>query len=141
MRVIVKWKNQTRTFNIEYNVGDIVKIVDYGSRWADQKRVFLNTTFPIRGVPFDGENEIIKTDYEILNVRCSNLAWKIVDIGYYVREGNTNDKLFKNTLVIRLRDRERHEMLFVYSCLENFHDMVVIRKAKKQLEEYIINLD
>ena len=62
MRVIVKWKNQTRTFNIEYNVGDIVKIVDYGSRWADQKRVFLNTTFPIRGVPFDGANEIIKTD-------------------------------------------------------------------------------
>lgn len=88
MKVIVKWKNHTRIFNIEYNVGDIVKIVDYGSRWADQKRIFLSTTFPIRGVPFDAENEIIKTDYATLNVRYSNLAWKIVDIGYYVREGN-----------------------------------------------------
>lgn len=141
MKIIVKWKNQTRTFNIEYNVGDIVKIVDYGSRWADQKRIFLSTTFPIRGVPFDGENEIIKTDYKILNDRYSNLAWKIVDIGYYVREGNTDDKLLKTTLVIRLRDRERHEMLFVYDSYDSTHDMVVIRKAKKQLEEYIINLN
>lgn len=141
MKVIVKWKNQTRTFNIEYNVGDIVKIVDYGSRWANQQLIFPNTTFPIRGVPFDAENEIIKTDYKRLNIRCSNLAWKIVDIGYYVREGNTNDKLVKSALVIRLRDRERHEMLFVYDSYDSTHDMVVIRKAKKQLEEYIINLD
>ena len=141
MKVIVKWKNQTRIFNIEYNVGDVVKIVDYGSRWACQERVFLNTTFPIRGVPFDAENEIIKTDYSILNVRCSNLAWKIVDIGYYVKQDNTDDKLLKNTLVIRLRDRERHEMLFVYDSYDSTHDIVVIRKAKKQLEEYIINLD
>lgn len=92
-------------------------------------------------MPFDAENEIIKTDYEILNVRYSNLAWKIVDIGYYVMEGNTDDKLLKSTLVIRLRDRERHEMLFVYDSYDSTHDMVVIRKAKKQLEEYIINLD
>ena len=141
MKVIVKWKNHTRTFNIEYNVGDIVKIVDYGSRWASQKKIFLNTTFPIRGVPFDAENEIIETDYATLNVKYSNLAWKIVDIGYYVMEGNTDDKLLKSTLVIRLRDRERHEMLFVYDSYDSTHDMVVIRKAKKQLEEYIINLD
>jgi hypothetical protein len=141
MKVIVTWEDKTRVFDIDYNIGDVVKVTNYGDRWSNQDRVFQCTTFPIKGVPFDEENEIVKTSYDDLNETCKNLEWKIVDIGYYVRQGNTSDKLQRHTLVIRLRDRFWHELLMVYDNLDIDHAMKIVRKSKKEIDEYVININ
>ena len=93
-----------------------------------------------RGVPFDDQNEVVKTPYEYLNDTWKDVTWKITDIGYYVREGNTLDKLGRRTLVIRLRDRFWHELLLVYDDLDIDHAMKIVRKSKKELKEYRIDL-
>jgi hypothetical protein len=76
--------------------------------------------------------------YFTLNKWIPDLEWKIIDIGYM--SPNVEDKLIKQTLVIRFRDRQYHNMLFVYNPFERNNDMEVIRKTKSYVEKYVINL-
>lgn len=140
MKVFVTWQDKIRVFDIDYDIGDVVKVTNYGDRWSNQGHVFQCTTFPIKGVPFDDQNEVVKTPYDYLNDTWKDVTWKIADIGYYVREGNTLDKLGRRTLVIRLRDRFWHELLLVYDESDNDHAMKIVRKSKKELKEYRIDL-
>jgi hypothetical protein len=78
--------------------------------------------------------------YLTLNERIPDLEWKIIDIGYMSMLGTVGDKLSRHRLVIRLRDRQYHNMLFVYNPFERYHDMEVIRKTKSYVEKYVINL-
>lgn len=128
---------ETNKFNIEYSVGDIVKVEQYGDRWADQDRVFENAVFPIKDVPFNAKNEILTTPYDICDEKYKNLEWKVVDVGYFFTEG----KWIKETLIIRLRDRLNHEMLFVYDRRDMEHGLKILRKAKNTVNEYNINVN
>lgn len=128
---------ETNKFNIEYSIGDVVKVEKYGLRWAEQDWVFKNAVFPIKDVPFDSENDILTTPYDICNERYKNLEWKVVDVGYLFTE---NDYA-KSTLIIRLRDRLNHEMLFVYNRMDKEHGLKILRKAKNTVNEYNININ
>ena len=141
MQIVVQWKKNYKTFNIEYNIGDVVKVTDYGHRWAFQETVSKSTTYVKEGIPFDARNEMVKLPYDVLNEEYNDLPWKIVNVGYYIDKGNLIDKLRRTTLVIRLRDRQFHEILMCYNSISYYNGMKVIRKAKKPSEEYIINLD
>ena len=140
MKVIVTWEDKTRVFDIDYNIGDVVKVTNYGDRYADQAIVFSRSIFPIKDKPFNPNNEVLKTCYLTCNERYYDLEWKIIDIGYVVPEHNSN-KLSKNSLVIRLIDRRFREMLFVYDPIDINHGMKVLRKAKKEVDEYVININ
>lgn len=140
-KVIVKWKNRQREFAIDYNIGDVVKITNYGTRWASQEYTFNNTTFICHnGIPFNLEDEYLKMPYFILNACILDLEWKIIDIGY-MSIPRTADRLLRNRLVIRLRDRQYHNMLFVYNPFNMNHHMKVVRTTKRYVEEYVINLN
>lgn len=146
MKVIVKWENSPfksigeREFYIEYSIGDIIQVTNYGDRYADQAIVFPKTIFPIKNKPFNPNNEVLKTYYTTCNEIYRNLEWKIIDIGYVVSE-NIPNKLSKNSLVIRLIDRRFREMLFVYDPRDINHGMKVLRKSKKEDDEYVININ
>jgi hypothetical protein len=141
MQIVVQWKKNYKTFNIEYNIGDVVKVTDYGHRWAFQETVSKSTTYVKEGIPFDARNEMVKLPYDVLNEEYNDLPWKIVNVGYYIDKGNLIDKLRRTTLVIRLRDSQFHEILMCYNSISYYNGMKVIRKIKKPSEEYIINLD
>ena len=146
MKVIVKWENspsqinKIREFDIEYSIGDIIQVTNYGDRYADQAIVFSRSIFPIKDKPFNPNNEVLKTYYLRCNERYHDLEWKIIDIGYVVPEYNPN-KLSKNSLVIRIIDRRFREMLFVYDPRDVNHGMKVLRKSKKEVGEYVININ
>lgn len=146
MKVIVKWENSPwestnkREFDIEYSIGDIIQVTNYGDRYADQANVFCRSIFPIKDKPFNHNNEVLKTSYLTCNERYHDLEWKIIDIGYVVPEYVPN-KLSKNSLVIRLIDRRFREMLFVYDIRDHNHGMKILRKSKKEADEYIININ
>ena len=140
MKVIVKWKGRQKEFVIFYNIGDVVIITNYGARWASQGYTFNNTTFTCHNdIPFNLDDEYLKLSYFTLNELIPDLEWKIIDIGYFVNQ-EVVDKLFKETLVIRLRDRQYHNMLLLYNPIERDGDMKVVRKVKSHVEEYVINL-
>lgn len=141
MQIVVQWKKNYKTFNIEYNIGDVVKVTDYGHKCALQEIVSKSTTYVKEDMQFNARNEMAKLPYEVLNEQYNDLPWKIVNVGYYVEKDNHINKLRNNTLVIRLRNRQFHEILMVYNSISYYNGMKVIRKAKKQSEEYIINLD
>ena len=138
MKVVVEDKLNHRDFDIEYTIGDIVKVTEYGDRWAAQEKVFSGTVFPIANVPFNGKHEVSETSYLECNEVFHDLEWKITDIGYFV--GNSNDKLSERRLVIRLIDRFKREMLMVYDSIDYDHSLKVVRKSKKEIEEYTINI-
>ena len=146
MKVIVKWENspwdanKIKEFDIEYSIGDIIQVTNYGDRYADQAIVFSRSIFPMKDKPFNPNNEVLKTYYIKCNEIYHNLEWKIIDIGYILPEYNIN-KLSKNSLVIRLIDRRFREMLFVYDLRDVNHGMKVLRKSKKEADEYIININ
>ena len=141
VKVIVKWKNKQKEFAIDYNIGDVVKITNYGTRWASQEYTFNNTTFICHNdIPFNLEDEYLKMPYFTLNKWIRDLEWKIIDIGYMSIQGAL-DRLLKQTLVIRLRDRQYHNMLLVYNPFHMNHDMEVVRTTKRYVEEYVINLN
>ena len=136
VKVIVKWKDRQREFAIDYNVGDVVKITNYGSRCASQRYTLNSTIFICHNdIPFNLEDEYLKMPY----YRIPDLEWKIIDIGYTVPIAS--DKLFRQTLVIKLRDRQYHNMLFVYNPFEKNHNMKVVRTTRSYVEEYIININ
>lgn len=146
MKVIVKWENspsqlnKIKEFDIEYSIGDIIQVTNYGDRYGDQAIVFSRAIFPIKDKSFNSNNEVLKTYYLTCNKIYHNLEWKIIDIGYVVSE-NIHDKLSKNFLVIRLIDRSFREMLFVYDSRDVNHGMKVLRKSKKEVDEYVININ
>ena len=74
---------------------------------------------------------------DICDEKYKNLEWKVVDVGYFFTEGNWR----KETLIIRLRDRLNHEMLFVYDRRDVEHGLKILRKAKNTVNEYNINVN
>ena len=75
-------------------------------------------------MPLNIDNEIVHSTYFDCNKIYSNMAWKIIDIGYHN----------SHTLLFRLRNRGKDDLIFIYDCHDKTHDLKRIRKSKKIIE-------
>lgn len=115
---------KSKTIELPFSIGDIVRVYDYGNRYTYQREVFNGTTFTITSKDFNHPNEISETPYFKCNEIYATHEWKIIDVGIF----NSSYKL-----VLRLKDREFREMLFTYYISDNEHGFYTIRHAKKQV--------
>jgi hypothetical protein len=113
---------------LQFSIGDIVRVYEYGNRFACQRKVFDGTKFTITSKDFNHPNKISETPYMKCNEIYAAHEWKIIDVGIF-------DSTCK--LVLRLKDREFCEMLFTYDTFEKYHGFYTIRRAKNQV--YSIN--
>ena len=113
-----------KTLQLLFSIGDIVRVYDYGYRYASQRRVFNGTTFTITSKNFNYPNEISETSYMRCNEIYATHEWKIIDVGIF-------DSSCK--LVLRLKDREFREMLFTYDIYDKEHGFYTIRHAKNKV--------
>ena len=114
-----------KTIVLPFSIGDIVRVYDYGYRYACQRKVFDGTTFAITSKNFNYPNEISEMPYLRCNEIYATHEWKIIDVGIF---GPSYCKL-----ALRLRDREFREMLFTYGIFDEEHGFYTIRHAKKQV--------
>jgi len=132
--IVTKWGAQSRD-NLEFSIGDIVKITDYGCRFANQVHVAKGIVFPLGGEIYLDE-QIIHTQYNKCNELYGSMEWKIIDVGYFRDTIITKQHSFG----IRLRNRKKGELLFVYDPSEKEHGLSLVRKAKKQVGTYYVNI-
>lgn len=115
--------------DVDYSIGDIVKITDYGSRAAEQNRTCDKVQFPLtNSMPLNIDNDIVHSTYHKCNEIYSGMEWKIIDIGYHN----------SHTLLFRLRNRGKDDLIFIYDCHDKTHDLKRVRKAKKDVVEHTI---
>jgi hypothetical protein len=100
---------------MKYSIGDIVKVVDYGNRVADQG-ITGNAFKSKLTLPLNLDNKFTNTSYTICNEEYANQEWKIIDI----------IEVFTGTM-FRLRTRNREDMLLLCS-VGGLH---LVRKGKK----------
>jgi len=118
-----------RYIDVDYSIGDIVKIIDYGSRAAQQNIICNKVQFPLtNSMPLNIDNEIVHSTYHKCNEIYSGMEWKIIDIGL----------CNFHALLFRLRNRRKDDLIFVYDCHDKTHDLKRVRKAKKDVVEHTI---
>ncbi len=132
--IVTKWGAQSRD-KLEFSIGDIVKITDYGCRFANQVSVSKDIVFPLGGEIYLDE-QIIHTQYKKCNEVYGSMEWKIIDVGYFSNTIITKQRSFG----IRLRNRKKGELLFAYDPSEKEHGLSLVRKAKKQVGTYYVNI-
>ena len=113
-----------KIIELPFSIGDIVRVYDYGNRYASQRRVFNGTKFTITSKNFNYPNKISETPFLKCNEIYATHEWKIIDVGIF-------DSSYK--LVLRLRDREFYEMLFTYEIFDKDHGFYTIRHAKNKV--------
>lgn len=138
MIVTVNKKGESKTYDVIFSIGDVVKVTNYGGRYANQQFTGSSSSFVHDGKKLYLDHEISTTDYELCNVMFSDIEWKIIDVGYYV--GNYFPR---REIMLLLRNREKKDMLFVYDPREpdEEHDLKVVRKSKKEIENYTVNIN
>ena len=131
MKVILKQKEHIlKQAELPFSIGDIVTLNTYGIRFVDQDIINKECSF------YDG-TKLNKWDtqrfyYETLDKKYGDLQWKIEDIGIY---GNCYSYDF---YCVKLINRDKKELLIQYRC--DAFDLKIVRKCKKQCEEYIIQM-
>ena len=106
---------------MEYSIGDIVKVIDYGSRVCNQEhviKVFGKLFHLTSDLPFNIDNEINKTDYRICDKKYANMEWKIIDCA-----------ITSFNVILRLRTRTKYDMLLIY---DTHASLQIVRKSKKR---------
>ena len=136
MIVTVNKKGETATYDLPFSIGDIVRVTDYGDRFADQKYTAEHSTFTQKGLTVNFEHEISKTNYLECDKKFSSVEWRVVDVGYLL-----TDSFPRREVAVLLRTREKLDMFFVFSNDDIEHGLEIIRKAKKQIENYTININ
>ena len=136
MIVTVNKRGETATYDLPFSIGDIVRVTDYGDRFADQKYTAEHSTFTQKGLTVNFEHEISKTNYLACDKKFSSVEWKVVDIGYLLA-----GTFPRREVAVLLRTREKLDMFFVFSNDDIEHGLEIIRKAKKQIENYTININ
>lgn len=136
MIVTVNKRGETATYDLPFSIGDIVRVTDYGDRFADQKYTAEHSTFTQKGLTVNFEHEINKTNYLICNNKFSSVEWRVVDVGYLL-----NDCFPRREVAVLLRTREKLDMFLVFSNYDRKHGIEIVRKAKKQIENYTININ
>ena len=136
MNVTVVKENEFETYDLPYSIGDIVRVTEFGDRFAEQKYTAEHSTFTQKGLTVNFEHEINKTNYLICNNKFSSVEWRVVDVGYLL-----NDCFPRREVAVLLRTREKLDMFFVFSNYDRKHGLEIVRKAKKQIENYTININ
>ena len=136
MIVTVNKRGETATYDLPFSIGDIVRVTEYGDRFADQKCTAKHSTFAQKGLTVNFEHEINKTSYLTCNSKFSSVEWRVVDVGYYL-----TDSFPRREVVVLLRTRDKLDMFLVFSNYDRKHGLEIIRKAKKQIENYTININ
>jgi hypothetical protein len=136
MNVTVVKENEFETYDLPYSIGDIVRVVDYGDRFADQEHTYSRSTFAQKGFKLNLRHEISETMYLECDKKYSSVEWRVVDVGYFL-----GDTFPRRDVMVLLRTREKLDMLFVFSNLDREHGLEIVRKAKKQIENYTININ
>ena len=136
MIVTVYKRGETATYDLPFSIGDIVRVTDYGDRFADQKYTAEHSTFTQKGLTVNFEHEISKTNYLTCDEKFSSVEWRVVDVGYIL-----TDSFPRREVAVLLRTREKLDMFFVFSNDDIEHGLEIIRKAKKQIENYTININ
>lgn len=130
MRVVVKKHgNAIRSILLPFSIGDIVNVKDYGWKLYFQEDAYRITSF-YKGDSLNCGSVASLPSY-FCNEQFANLQWMVKDVGTIAARDND--------LVIRICDRNREELLILChtDCLNECFN--VVRKAKKQVEEHIIN--
>lgn len=107
---------------MRYTIGDIVKVIDYGSRVANQEDLFtfIKSRFGLTSkTPLNIDDTINVTPFKICNSKYANVEWKIVDFAIVWSE-----------ILLRLRNRNKGEMLFLYD--KGGANLRLVRKARKE---------
>jgi hypothetical protein len=136
MIVTVNKKGETATYDLPFSIGDIVRVTEFGDRFAEQKYTAEHSTFTQKGLTVNFEHEINKTNYQICTNKFSSVEWRVVDVGYLL-----NDFFPRREVAVLLRTREKLDMFFVFSNYDRKHGLEIVRKAKKQIENYTININ
>jgi hypothetical protein len=136
MIVTVNKREETATYDLPFSIGDIVRVTEFGDRFAEQKYTAEHSTFTQKGLTVNFEHEINKTNYQICNNKFSSVEWRVVDVGYLL-----NDFFPRREVAVLLRTREKLDMFFVFSNYDRKHGLEIVRKAKKQIENYTININ
>lgn len=136
MIVTVNKGGETATYVLPFSIGDIVRVTDYGDRFADQEYTAEHSTFTQKGLTVNFKHEISRTNYLICNNKFSSVEWRVVDVGYLL-----NDCFPRREVVVLLRTREKLDMFFVFTNHDREHGLKIIRKAKKQIKNYTININ
>lgn len=136
MIVTVNKRGETATYDLPFSIGDIVRVTKYGDRYADQKYTAEHSTFTQKGLTVNFEHEINKTSYLTCNNKFSSVEWRVVDVGYLL-----TDTFPRREVAVLLRTREKLDMFFVFTNYDEEHGLEIIRKAKKQMENYTININ
>lgn len=108
-----------------YSIGDVVNVLDYGSRVAGQKYIlqFYGAQFSLTSeLPFNIVHEFNETDYYVCNAKYTNVEWKIIDY-----------TICFDGVMLRLRTRNKEDMLFLYR--KGDASLHLVRKSKKETFE------
>lgn len=133
MKIIIKKQGfQDVQYNIPFSIGDIVRVVSYGNRFCAQQKCYESTSF------YDGKSlNLAKFDcinYDVCDGIYHDLQWIVSDIGVM------EDMSYTRFLVVKITTRNKEELLIQYKTDEPTRCLEVVRKGKKQINEYIINL-
>lgn len=117
-------------YNVPFSIGDIINVVSYGDKFVDQERTYRVCSF-YKGVPLNIWEDGKFIYYGRCNELFGKMEWKIMDVGVYC---------FSNLyLAVKLINRNKEELLVQYHISKKRDTFKVVRKAKKQVEVYIIN--
>lgn len=133
--IVTKYGIQTKDY-LEFSIGDIVKITDYGCRIAIQVSASKDVVFPLGEETYLDE-EIVHSDYHRCNELYGSMEWKIADVGCFKQTIVSKP----HRLILKLRNRKKGELLFVYDPSEREHGLSLVRKTKKQVGTYYVNID
>ena len=100
---------------MEYSIGDIVKVNDYGNRAANQV-IVSKAVEPKLTLPLNLDNKFTNVSYIICNQLYVNQEWKIIDI-----------IKIHNGAILRLRTRNREDMFFIIAD----HNSTCLRLVRK----------
>ena len=134
MNVFVTKDGCTTLHNVDFSIGDIVKITNYGSRAANQASCARDALFPTGGT-VNLDEVIVRTEYRKCNELYHSIWWKIVDVGFL----KSNTPRSNGSVVLRLMNRTKGELIFIYDPRDSKHDIALVRKSKKQIDNYSIN--
>jgi len=108
MDICVTKKEENKVLRMEFSIGDIVKVKDYGTRFVDQEYVSRNFVFP-KKIDFNLDKKVSSTDYNTCNNWYDNMEWIIVDVGLPYISYASSASIYD--IGIRLRNRYKGELL------------------------------
>lgn len=133
MKVKITCGKESQSCDVPFSIGDIVTVHSYGSRFCAQVKAYEISSF------YKGDKlnlgDFSNINFDTLDKYYSKMEWRVLDIGTL-----GIPSLPTIFLAIRLVGRAKEELLVQYNINKPNKCLNVVRKGKKQYNEYIINL-